>query len=159
MTVFMLMTSVVLAHSMPREEMYIGGVGSGCTMGYVKSIYGEPQDMRYDTLGNILIVRYIYKNGSTYFDVVGRALVDPEPVEADIKVVGFSVTDKYLSTPSGFKVGSSYDQIVAKYGPGEKLVNNGETGYCYSSPNTAVDITFYVDEKNIITRIYEGTEL
>ncbi|MCR5176251.1 MAG: hypothetical protein K6C05_05315 [Anaerovibrio sp.] len=154
--IWMSFSAAVFAHSMPRSEMYVGGVGAGCTLGYVQSIYGEPTRKDYATLDFVHIVRYIY---SDTFDVIGRTAADYEGEEENIPVSGFSLSDSSLTTPSGFTVGSSYEQIVATFGEGERVVINGETGYSYMATDSPVELTFFVDRNNIVTRIYEGTEI
>ena len=65
----MLLTSAVFA-AMPRDEMYVGGVGAGVTLGYIRSIYGEPADIRRHQNEGIKGVAYIYSDS---FRVMARA--------------------------------------------------------------------------------------
>ena len=48
------------AHSYPLSEAYIGGVGPNCTLGYVKSIYGEPKSKRWFNTDGVRGVAYYY---------------------------------------------------------------------------------------------------
>ena len=58
----LLVSSVALAHSMTREEMYVGGIGPGCTLGYVQEVYGEPMDKKE-------FAEKIVQTGETYLDI------------------------------------------------------------------------------------------
>ena len=61
--------------------------------------------------------------------------------------------------PCGLTVGNSYEDVVQKFGDGVKMNVDSRISYSYAAPNSAVELTFYVNEDNIITEIYEGTEL
>lgn len=32
---------------MPKSELFVGGVGPGCTLEYVASVYGQPKEKRW----------------------------------------------------------------------------------------------------------------
>ena len=75
--------STAFANSMPREEMCVGSVGYGCTLGNVKAIYGEPLERR--------IFDGIDAHGSTWiyspnFSVTGRTSGSWQ-LEEDLPVV------------------------------------------------------------------------
>ena len=147
--------SVAFAHWMPREEMYVGGVGAGCTLGYVKSVYGEPKEKWWFNSDGVRGVTYKY---SDTFSVTGRTGNQDSRAEDDLMVVGFSLKDSSLATPSGLTVGIPYETVAGMFGRVEKSTIRGRISYSYPAPKSPIEITFYVDGKGIITEIYEGTE-
>lgn len=151
----LLCQSAALAHWMPREEMYVGGVGAGCTLGYVTSVYGEPKGKRWFNTDGVRGVTYIY---SETFSITGRTGRDDPRQEAELVVVGFSLKDNSLATPNGLTVGIPYATVSGMFGSVDKHTYDGRTFYSYDAPNSAVEMTFYVDARGIITEIYEGTE-
>ena len=147
--------SIAFAHWMPKEEMYVGGVGAGCSLGYVKSVYGEPIEKRWFNSDGVRGVTYIYSDA---FSITGRTgNIDPRE-EDDLIVVGFSLKDNSLATPHGLTVGILYETVEGMFGSVEKSTYNGRTFYAYEAPNSAVELTFYVDDRGIVTEIHEGTE-
>ncbi len=144
-----------LAHWMPRSEMYVGGVGAGCTMGYVKSVYGEPKEKRWFDTDGVRGVTYRY---SDTFSVTGRTGSTDPREEEELEVVGFSLKEDSLATPSGLTVGIPYETVAALFGPGEESRLGGRLSYSYTARNQAVELTFYVDDQGIVTELYEGTE-
>lgn len=151
----LLCQGIVFAHWMPREEMYVGGVGAGCTLGYVKSVYGEPKEKRWFNSDGVRGVTYKY---SEMFSITGRTGNQDSRAEEDLLVVGFSLKDNSLATPSGLTVGIPYETVVGMFGRVEKSTFGGRTSYSYAAPKSPIEMTFYVDSKGIITEIYEGTE-
>ena len=151
----LLCQSIAWAHWMPREEMYVGGVGAGCTLEYVTSIYGEPQEKRWFNTAGVRGVTYIYSDA---FSITGRTGKDDLRQEEELLVVGFSLKDNSLATPNGLTVGMPYETVSAMFGSVDKHTIGGRTFYSYGAPNSAVELTFYVNDKGIITEIYEGTE-
>ncbi len=128
---------------MPHSEWTVGGVGYGCTLGYVKSVYGEPQDKKIiniSTNGSFRNVTYIY---SPTFEIWGVGT----KAEEDLKVFGFKCTDSTLQTPSGFHVGMPYTAVTNKYQSGKKIVREGRTYYQHDC------FHFYVDRQEMITEI------
>lgn len=147
--------SVTFAHWLPKSETFIGGVGPGCTMGYVASVYGQPAQKKWFNGDGIRGVSYIY---SPYFSITSRAgSNDPRP-EAETIVVGYSLRNNSLSTPSGLTVGIPYATVKGMYGKADSISNwNGRKGYNYRFPPMGC-MTFYVDSNEIITEIYYGTD-
>ena len=112
-TILLLNINVCFAHWMPESETFVGGVGPGCTLGYVKSIYGEPQQKKWFNGDGIRGVAYIY---GPLFSITGRTWNnDPRP-ENDLIVVGYSLKANNLSTPSGITVGIPYSTVSGMYG-------------------------------------------
>jgi len=153
---FMLLFSMgtCFAHWMPTSETYVGGVGYGCTMGYVKSIYGEPAQKEWFNSDGMRGVWYIY---SPTFRVVGRAGNVDTRSENDLTVVGYDSKANNLSTPSGITVGISYDTVAGMYGR-EPLSRSydGKMQHIYKFGDMQ-EMIFYVDDTNIITEIRFGT--
>ena len=148
--------STAFANSMPREEMCVGSVGYGCTLGNVKAIYGEPLERR--------IFDGIDAHGSTWiyspnFSVTGRTFGNSVS-EENLTVVAFALKDNSLSTPSGLTVGMSYHEVVKRWGRGELYEFNGRRGYFYVPSNSDVPmtLTFFVDAESTITEIELGTD-
>ena len=69
---WLLTAALCLAHSLPDTEAYVGGIGPGCTLGYVKSIYGEPTNAKRFTSDGVRVATYWYGDG---FRVIGRVAV------------------------------------------------------------------------------------
>ena len=137
----MLLTSVAFAE-MPRDEMYVGGVGAGVTLGYVKSIYGEPMNIRRHENEGIRGVVYIYSDS---FRVMARAWISDKIPEDEMTVVSFWLSDASLATPSGIKVGMSYEKDVAsRFGPGRETVDGRGLKYVYEQ-DPEIFFSFHVD--------------
>ncbi len=152
---FLLFQAVAFAHSMPREELYAGGVGIGCTLGYVKSVYGEPkEEQRYEGDG-IRNVTYIY---SPTFSITGRAGISDDRDDEELIVVGFTLTDRSMATPSGVRVGMPYSAVRQRFGSVKKCkFYNGEEAYVYGI--NAHEMCIYTDDDDIIIKISVGTEI
>ena len=153
----MLLTSAAFAarSSMPRSAMYIGGVGSGCTVGYVKSIYGEPADEDWFEGEGVRVVTLLYSDA---FKVMARTSLRNPVDEDEMIVCGFTCTDPSFKTPFGVGVGMPFSKVSDKFGPGGKTTNHrGEVFHYYSAG--AVETDFYIDNNGIIRKIYQGTEL
>ncbi len=154
---FLFFCSVAFA-SMPPEEMFVGGVGVGCTMGYVEEIYGRPYGkQRYEGEG-IRTVTYLYHGG---FRVTGRTGIRDDRDDEDMIVVGFRLTGTDLKTPSGIGVGMSYwDDVVPLFGEGKRFVNyKGELSYIYQG-SRMMEFSFKLDlgDEDTIIEIYQGTD-
>lgn len=149
------LTSVTSAsyNSMPRTAMYIGGIGSGCTLGYVRSVYGEPADKEQFSGEGLDVVTFIY---SDTFRVTARTSSRNPVDEDDMIVSGFICTDETLKTPFGVGVGMPFTMVSDKFGPGRK--GTGKQGEYHYYTAGAVEMDFYVDESGIITQIYQGTD-
>ena len=153
----MLLTSAAFAsyNSMPRTAMYIGGIGSGCTVGYVKSVYGEPADKDWFEGEGVRVVTLIY---SDTFKVMARTSRSNPADEDDMIVSGFTCTAPSLQTPFSVSVGMPFTKVSGKFGPGRKSTNQqGEEFHYYTSGGVEMD--FYVDKNGIIWKIHQGTEL
>lgn len=139
--------STASANSMPREEMCVGEIGRGCMLGYVKEIYGEPKERRIFDGVDEHGITWIY---SPYFSVTARTNDFQQPEENFI-VVGFTLKNNSLSTPSGLTVGMSYHDVVKRWGRGELYEFEGRRGYFYVPNNADVPmtLTFYVDGDTI----------
>ena len=145
------------ANSMPVSEMYVGGVGYGTSLGYVKEIYGEPVDKRTFTGDGVRIVAWIY---SEYFSVTARTGADDFSPEEDLPVVSFTLKNNSLSTPSGLTVGMNYNEVVKMWGRGEYFESEGGRSYFYVPADSQIPmtLTFYVDADATITEIQLGTD-
>ena len=147
----------IYPHCMPLEEMSVGGVGYGTSLGYVKEIYGEPVDKKIFTGDGVRVVTWIY---SEYFSVTARTFAEDTTPEDNLQVVGYSLKNNSLSTPAGLTVGMSYNKVVMLWGRGELVEDDGRRGYFYvpASSQLPVTLTFYVDADAKITEMQLGTD-
>ncbi len=156
--IFLLCQTAALAHTMTRDEMYVGGVGRGCSLGYVASVYGEPADKKEFRGDGIRSVTYIYSPTFSITAVGGARDVQPE---SDLRVNGFSCKDAYLKTPSGLAVRMPYSAVVVKFGEATmtKVDEDGRKMYIYDVYHGIQEMVFYVDANEVITEIRAGTEI
>ena len=147
----------IFPHCMPLEEMSVGGVGYGCTLDYVKKIYGEPVDKKIFIGDGVRVVTLIY---SEYFSVTARTSAEDTTPENDLQVVGYSLKNNSLSTPAGLTVGMNYNEVVKHWGRGELVQADDRRGYFYvpAYVQLPVTLTFYVDANAKITEIELGTD-
>ena len=150
--------SAASAHTMPESEavlLYPRAQGSrnitvefqcGMSLDEVEAVLGsdfELQDKRYE----FRIVRY------TYGDIVFGATVgrnDSRPT-GEIPVRSIACESPYFHTPSGFRVGGNYADVVAMYGEGEvSKYAPGERIYTLPSYRS---VSFTVDDADRITKI------
>ncbi|MBR2142197.1 hypothetical protein [Anaerovibrio sp.] len=158
LTVCMLMMSswsVSFAHWMPESEMYIGGVGPDCTLAYVRSIFGDPQEKKWFNNEGFRGVRYIY---SPAFSVTARVGADDPTPENDLKVTNVNLKDSNLSTPSGLTVGIPFQTVAGMFGFGEKKKYTDREFYYYPLNGTNKSMTFYVNNVGVITEIIYAEE-
>ena len=153
---FLLCQTAAFAHWMPSEEMTIGGIGPGNTLADTEKTFGKPEKIKRINEGPIRVVIYIY---SPEFQVTARTMSDDKRPERDMPVVGFRLRNSSLSTPSGITVGLPYSDVAKRFGKVERSTDEPRASYSYKAKNSAVEITFYVDDSDIITEIYEGSEI
>lgn len=141
---------------MPISEASIGGVRTGMPLGDVVKKFGAPAYKERVEGDGIRAVIYVYNDN---LKVVGRTLLTDKAPEKDLHVVSFTLKNNKYTTPSGFTCGTPLSRIEAKYGKGTKLVMpDGEVSYYYTFPQSNVELDFTVNEKNIVTKIYCGSE-
>lgn len=144
--------------TIPEEEMYIGGIGLQATLGYVKSIYGEPAEKKgendpYNLLNYNII--FNYSPSFTVYGITGRRQKNRQE-ENDVRVWGIVIKDNSLTTPSGLTVGMPYKAVVDLFGEvPAKRTAKGDTYYEYGIYYQGGDTTlnFHVDEVGNITMI------
>ncbi|MDO5297543.1 MAG: hypothetical protein Q4F00_13115 [bacterium] len=149
-------TGLAQAHWMPKEEMKVGGIGAGSTLAEVEKTFGKPQKIKRLDEGWIRVVIYEY---SPDFQVTARVPSEEKCSEKNMPVVGFRLRNNSLATPSGITVGMPYSVVEGKFGAVERSTDEPRASYSYQAKNSAVEMTFYVDDHNVITEIYEGSEL
>lgn len=150
------MPVVSFAHWLPKTETFVGGVGPGCTLGYVASIYGQPAEKRWFNTDGVRGVTYVY---SPYFSITGRTGSKTQRAETDLIVVGYTLKNSYLSTPSGLTVGIPFATVKGMYGwPDYTLRERGEVVYGYNFHDTFGSMAFHVDGNGVITELYYGTD-
>ncbi len=150
--------SIVSAeHTLPKDELVIGGIGYGGTLGYVKEIYGEPDEIRTIQKKGIKEVLYIY---SKNFKISGKAQVELNLNEADYPVDGFFISTNSMQSDSGIRVGTPFKTIEDKYGAGKKYETpDKELFYRYEFDGGKTNINYVVNEKGLISKIYMSTEV
>lgn len=147
-----------IKQTIPKEEMYIGGIGLHATLGYVKSIYGEPAEKKGENDQYNLLNYNIFLNYSPNFivyGVTGRRQKNRKE-EDDVRVWGVVIKDNSLTTPSGIAVGMPYKAVVDLFGetPEKRTAKGGvyhEYGIYYQGGESTM--SFHVDEVGIITMI------
>lgn len=99
-----------------RADIAIGGINLGTTESYVRSIYGEPDEISYDSnrLRAGPINRKTFRYGSTFFVVFN---IDHHPKESTVWEVK-STGNNGLKTPVGFTVGMNFSDVRKYYGQG-----------------------------------------
>lgn len=144
-----------LAHWLPETEYVLGGIGYGCTMGYVRSIYGEPMQKKWFNNDGFRGVQYIY---SRDFSVTARvADNDPMP-EDDLPVKNVRSALNNICTPTGIAVGIPVTTLTGMYGKGEKKDYSGRVFYYYKLENTNRSMSFYINNAGFITEIIYAEE-
>ena len=148
--------TVSFARQIPREEIYIGGLSTGCSMGYVQSVYGAPQkkewreDRRHPRTG----VYYVTYEYSPAFRVIGRTTKGQGyEEELDARVYFVIIEDDSLSTPSGITVGMPYKAVAEMFGESQKRVPTSNDAF-YQYSFKGLDMYFAVNNDEIITKIY-----
>ena len=142
------------AHWLPQSEMYVGGVGINCTLGYVKSVYGQPAEKKWFNFDGIRGVTYIY---SPTFSITGRTGNMDRRAEDELLVVGFNLKEGSLATPSGITVGMPIETVFGMYGRVPKTTSHdGRHEYIYSVGFR--EMAFYVNGSENITEIRVGTD-
>lgn len=158
---FCLSIAPVCLASMPRSEMYVGGVGPGCTMGYVQEIYGEPTSRETQSFAEgITVLTYNYEN-----KLIVRALksMGSSTLEADMDVYSVESYAPSLTTPSGFAVGMSYAAVTRRFGLGQVTprgyINKPLDGCTYYAYSAGPEMIFAVDGHNIIRAIHVSVDI
>ena len=90
-----------------KTELNIGGINRGQAMEYVEQVYGKPNVI--DDQGFYHVYNY-----NDLFIVRGK-------MNSGYKVDAIVIYDKNLGTPSGFKVGTSFEEVIKKYGQGQTV--------------------------------------
>lgn len=152
--IYTMICSTCFAHWLPESELYVGGVGAGCTMEYVQSVYGQPKEKMWFNSDGVRGVSYIYSDTFCVFARVGAD--DPTP-EGDLPVCGFDLKEGSMATPSGITVGIPYITVAGMFGRvDEEKEYDGRSRYDY--PIGMRTMSFYVDKYGVIEEIYLGTD-
>ncbi len=154
--VLLLCQTTSLARQLPKEEISIGGLTIGCTMGYVESLYGAPPQKKWqeDRRHPRTVVYYITYEYSPTFKVIGRTTKGQSyEDEQDAKIYSIIVKDDSVSTPSGITVGMPYKVVAEMFGESQKRTfPNGQDFHMHSF--RGLDIYFEVNSEDIITEIH-----
>lgn len=149
--------SIASAHNLPKDELVIGGIGYGGTLGYVREIYGEPEEIRTYQKKGVKGITYIY---SKHFIVSARAKLEENLPDESYPVVGFMVSENSMKTETGIRVGLPFKETIEdKYGKGlQYKTENDEIFYQYQFDNGKTAINYFVNDRGLITKIYMGTD-
>lgn len=149
------------AHSMPASELAVGGISLRSTLGYVKSVYGEPAQIQssVNPMGNLNVYVATYGYGPL-LTIGGRTFGSGSQNENEYKVYEVTLKANNLSTPSGLTVGMPYAAVITLFGKGEYYYNTsmGMGGYVYSMQNSLQEMILYLDGDNNIAAIYLGED-
>ena len=147
---------VASAHTMTVEEMALGGIAPGMTMGEVITAKGEPAKVdRMDGEG-VRLYKYYY-GPAVKPDLVVSALAyrDDQRPEKALPVRAYELQTNAVASPAGITVGTDYQQVVELFGAGEMQKGyKGLTNYIYKLASPTWNITYHVGQDNLITGIY-----
>ena len=143
----MMMTTCMAAGpsdgEIPEADMALGGITLGASESYVRSIYGEPADVSYDSNGGdgrFKICQY----GSSLFVKIAQGSV------IEVK----STANNGLKTPQGFTVGMPLSKVEKYYGnKGYASTENGKKTRRYQA-NWYKFIAYQADKKGNIESIH-----
>lgn len=147
--VLLLCQATVFAHEMPDDEMYLGGITAGVTLGYVKNIFGIPQQKIPSESPQYRFMVYTYPPSVV---VHAETLKDNPSSEEEMIVSSINVKDNSLTTPSGITVGTPYDSIKTMFGEcSREFQSRNKMVYFYQG--NGKHIAFVVDKNGIISAI------
>ncbi len=147
--VLLLGQTMAFAHEMPDEEMRLGGIAAGDTLGYVKMIFGDPSSKNGFDSTDYHMMLYMY---SPTFMVEGLTPKTNPLSEQEMCVCNIILKDNSLMTPSGISVGTAYENVFAMFGKSSRESHIRGTNSYYYNGNGKY-IAFIVDDKGIITSI------
>ena len=141
-----LMSTAVCFAGVSEDEIGIGGITFHSSADYVKSVYGEPDNIAttYDhPLWGGRIDEYLYGDSFRITLQNGRVIrVD-------------STANNGLATPAGIKVGMDISSVMDVYGTGRYIAS--QNAYYYRSINDEyLAIKFVVDSNGTVKAIYTG---
>lgn len=101
-------------NSISRADIAIGGISLGATENYVRSIYGEPDEISYDNNSRRAgpINRKTFRYGTSFFVVFDTD--NNSNAVWEVKSTG----NNGLKTPVGFTVGMNLSDVRKYYGQG-----------------------------------------
>lgn len=133
------------AFAITKDDIAIGGIGPGCSMDYVISVYGDPQNRIPDHSGNSPRSRYGYGSPNpTYYVEV------KDSTGIVVSVINFGATG--LKTPVGIGIGSSENDVRMVYGqiPKKDEVVDGNGGMGYFTQNIDYGMVFNFKNGRVI---------
>ena len=113
-------TVMVCSAQIAPERVALGGIQVGATMGYVKSIYGEPSwsESSFDRMfGQTLTTHHYGETLSIVYTENGRV--------NDIRSTG----NNGFATPDGVRVGMNVGALQKVYGQSDDVVNSSNTRF------------------------------
>lgn len=143
----LVMASVCLAYTPPKEipesDVAIGGITLGAHASYVRSIYGEPDNISSvkNGKGSQLIVLFRY--GDSFYVYVEQHSGQVVKVE--------STGNNGLTTPAGFAVGMKISDVARHYKDAGRSTDGGKF-YAYTA-KWWKNLAFRANDEGVITSI------
>lgn len=132
-----------IPNPIPQSDLAIGGITTGVSESYVKKIYGEPNDITYDSDG--------YRDGSVKKFNYGNSFFISFSKYGAFQIE--STANNGLKTPAGFTVGDPISKVKQYYGSGHYQEITGDEPGVRCNFNWYKYITFWTDRKGKIKRI------
>ena len=118
----------------PAADIAIGGIALGASESYVKSIYGEPDDISFQKSGFMGYRTKTYRYGNSFFIMFWQGNKGGTAWSVvDVK----TTANNGLKTPKGFTVGMSRAAVIDYYGAGR-----GDETYSYYHAIWYLNIVF-----------------
>ncbi len=122
-TLFMVITLMVLSsyclaampRTIPPEEIAIGGIHVSDSEDFVRSVYGEPDNITYSAdpvFGN----KKTFDYGGSFFITFHYYHDRRNDVDVSHVIYAKSTANNGLKTPPGFAVGSPFINVIKYYG-------------------------------------------
>lgn len=125
---------VAVKKSLPKSELNIGGITFGQAMDYVEQVYGKPGVV--DDQGYFQIYNY-----NDLFVVTGK-------LNNGYRVASVVTYEKEVATPSGFRVGMPFADVVKKYGDVKPVKFKAEG--LDSKLKGCKDYTYFCDDGQLV---------
>ena len=136
MLLLLLSTATCFAN-IGNKQAAIGGVGPGCTLDYVRQVYGEPDSQQTKFEDGMHMTKYYY--GNSFVVCALRK-----------KVINVKCTANNLKTPDGIKVGMSSGMLPKTYGKESSTYQRKDLKYFVYS-NGVKFLEFGVKNKKIVS--------
>ena len=124
----LLLTTGICQATMPRSEMFLGGLTVNSPLSELKKIYGEPQ--KGYTWG--------YENAQ-YMSIYGNSvMVDSFNFRSKVMAIHITANNGWR-TPAGISVGTNIQRVFDLYGQPDYIKANSTKTVCVYYPNDFVE--------------------